>query len=409
MSHIGLEQLRILRTAEGRQALAAAALCAEVVEPAMVGRLRARFAAELVSAALTLNGLRVRAKERFVRGEEMFFDGSDLLEQATSEPVARHKAGRFAEMGEIADLCCGAGGDGLFLAEHVGRVIGVDCSPARLLCLQGNAEAYGVGGRVRAVAADIEQWVPRAEGCHIDPPRREGGRRQLQADQWAPWIERVRGLAGLYGNLGAKLSPAVDLGQLGWADEVECISENGTLKQAMAWCGQLARSRRTATVIRSTAGQTKAIETLASDAPVSRPARGGLLAAGVMLHEPDAAVVRAGLLGNLAERIGAGLVDPHLPLLGGEMGGTSEAGAATLLARRYEVLEVVGWSSKKIKQLVRARGWRVSDVKTRAFACQPEEILAGLRSLRPGPDAAAVVLWAVRLGSKPVGILSRRV
>ncbi len=185
---------------------------------------------------------------------------------------------------------------------------------------------------------------------------------------------------------------------------MELISENGTLKQAMAWCGRLARSRRAATVIRSAGGQVKATETLASDEPLAVPRATGGLASGVILHEPDAAVVRAGLLGNLAERIGAGLVDPHLPLLAGVMAPAAE----TLLTRRYEVLEVVRWSTKKVKALVRERGWRVAEVKTRAFAGQADEILSGLRSAKADADAQAVVVWAVRLGDQPTCILARR-
>ena len=410
-----LEQIRGLMTVEGQQVLAAAVESAmqartapsvgSAITPASVARLRAGFGQELVSAALTLHGLRVRAQERFSRGAAMFFDGSDLLEQATSEPVARHKAARFAGIGTVVDLCCGAGGDSIQIARQVERVIGVDSSLVRLVCLRANAEAYDVAAGVRAVAADIERWVPRADACHIDPPRRDNaGRRQLKAKDWDPWIARVRHLAGECRQVGAKFSPAVQPAQLDWAEEVEFISENGTLKQATAWTGQLARWRRSATVIRSTAGLTKAVEVLASDEPAGTPREIRPLEAGLVLHEPDAAVVRAGLLGNLALRLGAGLVDSHLPLLAG-VGEPAE----TWLARRYEVLEVAGWSSKKVKQLIRQRGWRVTEVKTRAFACQPEEILAGLRSLKPDPAAPPVVLWAVRLGSKPMCILTRRI
>jgi hypothetical protein len=333
----------------------------------------------------------------------MLFDGSDSLEQATSEPVARCKAARFAGQGTVVDLCSGAGGDAVIIAGQVGRVIGVDRGPARLLCLQVNAEAYDAACRVRAVAADVEQWVPKGDAYHIDPPRRdERGRRHLAAAQWDEWIQQVRSLAKTCEHVGGKFSPAVDLAQLNWADEVELISENGTLKQAMAWCGRLARARRTATVIRSTQGQTKAIETLASNEPASTPRGAGRLEAGRVLHEPDAAVIRAGLLGNLAENLGADLVDPHLPLLvGGDCG-------ETLLARRYEVLEVLDWSAKKVRQLVRQRGWRVAEVKTRAFAAQPEAILSHLGSAKADPADPAVVLWAVRLGDQPTCLLTRR-
>jgi hypothetical protein len=409
VAQISLEQLQRLMTDEGRRALAAAAetfssRAAPKSAPAVIARLRREFSQDMVSAALTLNGLRMRARERFSRADAMFFDGPDLLEQATSEAVARHKAVRFEGFDTVVDLCCGAGGDALQIASQAGQVIGVDCRLPPLVSLRANAQAYGFSGRIHPVAANLDQWTPAGDAYHIDPPRRDdAGRRQLRPSDWASWIEQVHHLALKYANLGGKLSPAVPLDGLAWADEVELISENGVLKQAMVWCGALARSRRTATIIRSVSGHTKAIDSLASDAPVGTPVLTCSLRAGRILHEPDAAVVRAGLLGNLAEQLGAGLVDPHLPLLAGEIGPTSSG-----FARQYEVLEVAAWSIKKIRQLLRHRGWHVTDVKTRAFACQPEEILAGLRSLKADSSAMAVVLWAVRFGRQPMCLLTRR-
>ncbi len=470
MTDLTIDQLVLLRTLQGQTALEAAAKV-QAVDPAAVTRLRGRFEPELVTAALRLADLRRRAGERFSRADGMYFAGADLLEQATSEPVAVHKAARYAGFALVADLCCGAGGDALAIAGAAGGAVGVDADPAAAWCLRENARAYGLADRVRAVVADIDQWVPQAEALHIDPPRRardgggtgaggyggrpqsggghegrhppgggmgggpasgagraEGGpafaaggtggrpspgrgrasrgrsRRQLSAEEWAPWIERVRLLSASRRHVGAKLSPAVDVDALDWADEVELISENGVLKQAVTWCGGLARSRRSAAVIRSTDGTSRSVETLASDRPVREPAGHLSIAAGRVLYEPDAAVVRAGLLGNLAERLDAGLVDPHLPLLAREGEPVGDP-----LVRAYRVVDVLDFSIKRLKQTVRSRRWKVAEVKTRAFAMQPEEILGALRQVALPADALPVTLWAVRLGAKPVLIATQRV
>ncbi|HID21724.1 MAG TPA: hypothetical protein EYP14_04910, partial [Planctomycetaceae bacterium] len=59
-------------------------------------RLRKQFAAERVRAACLLEELRQRARAKFSRADRMWFDRMGL-EQATAEPVARHKARRFAD------------------------------------------------------------------------------------------------------------------------------------------------------------------------------------------------------------------------------------------------------------------------------------------------------------------------
>ena len=73
-------------------------------------RLRERHPAELVAAALAQRELRARAAAKFSRAGRMWFTRHGL-EQASAEPLARHRAGRYAGYGWVADLCCGIGGD----------------------------------------------------------------------------------------------------------------------------------------------------------------------------------------------------------------------------------------------------------------------------------------------------------
>ena len=100
-------------------------------------RLRQRYPASLVASALAQQDLRWRARAKFSRAMDMFFT-RDGLEQSSSEPVARHRAGRLAAAAAeaasaagsgppvIADLCCGIGGDLIALAAVLGPAPGPD-------------------------------------------------------------------------------------------------------------------------------------------------------------------------------------------------------------------------------------------------------------------------------------------
>ena len=72
-------------------------------ELAIQTQLRREYSDRLVRGAFALCELRRRGLVKFSRAAEMWFDRQGL-EQATSEPVARHKAGRFS--GEVLDLSC---------------------------------------------------------------------------------------------------------------------------------------------------------------------------------------------------------------------------------------------------------------------------------------------------------------
>ena len=70
-------------------------------------------------AALTMEQaqLRIRARAKFIRASEMFFTRRGL-EQATGRRIAKYKAGRFRKLKNVADVCCGIGGDLIKLANR---------------------------------------------------------------------------------------------------------------------------------------------------------------------------------------------------------------------------------------------------------------------------------------------------
>src|SRR5262245_58322824 len=114
---VGIEdEYRLLTTDEGRRLLEEVALVREV-GPAGLARLRKLVPAGLVSAAVRLTLARRKAAEKFERGDRMWVEPVGV-EQATAEPVARYKAGRFQACPIVVDLCSGIGGDTLALADH---------------------------------------------------------------------------------------------------------------------------------------------------------------------------------------------------------------------------------------------------------------------------------------------------
>jgi hypothetical protein len=145
MAEASVERFEALLTPQGRELLdhlAAEVTPADTVPAGTVPadtalrlgtQLRARYPADLVAAALAQHELRLQARAKFSRAMEMFFTRPGL-EQASAEVVARHRSGRYGAAAQLADLCCGIGGDLVVLAAGR-RVLAVDRDP-----LPGSAE-----------------------------------------------------------------------------------------------------------------------------------------------------------------------------------------------------------------------------------------------------------------------------
>jgi hypothetical protein len=174
-------------------------------ELAVGARLRADgHPAELVAAAFTQAELRRRAVAKFSRADAMFFTRAGL-EQASSEAVAAHRAGRFDGLTRLADLCVGIGGDLSAVtarAAATGRgpreVIAVDRDPLHLRLAQYNAAVamaeVPAAARVepRAVLGDArEVELDGVDVVFVDPARRDDrGRLGAEADRRRRWRGR---------------------------------------------------------------------------------------------------------------------------------------------------------------------------------------------------------------------------
>ena len=88
---------------------------------------------------------------------------------------------------------------------------------------------------------------------------------------------------------------------------------------------------------------------------------------GEYLYEPSGAVVRAHLVQELAQELGANLIDPHLAYL------TAAEAVQSPLAQCYEVLEEIPVHEKQLKKWVRERGFTALTIKKRGVDLVPRE------------------------------------
>jgi len=381
---LDLDTFRALLTAAGQVALAEAEILADAGTVALTAltRLRRGASTELAAAAWEQATLRRRAlaSGKFTRAAMLYFT-RDALEQATGETIAAHRARRYAPFGPVADLACGIGGDALALAE-AHAVLAFDRDPLRLAILRENARAYGFAARIVPIRADLTQFSPpRADALFCDPGRRTAdGRRVFTAAAYQPPLASILRWREVVPALGVKVSPGIVREEWPSPDdaEIEFISEGGTLKEGVLWFGPLRGAARRATVLPSGATLTGAGEI------------GGTIVAGppgAFLYEPDPAVIRAGLVEDLARQLGATKLDPDIAYL------TADRLTPTPFARAYRITEALPFSLKRLTARLRALNAGEVTVKKRGSPLDTDRLARQLRGR--GPRSLTVILTHV--------------
>jgi hypothetical protein len=347
--------------------------------------LRRTFPADLVSAAFWQQELRLLARAKFSRAMDMYFTRPGF-EQASSEEVARHRAGRYAQVrGQVADLCAGIGGDLIALAA-TGPVLAVDRDPVHLRMAGLNAAAYGVAGQITPLLADVRDIdLPAIGAVFIDPARRTGEERLLYGRSEPP-LAWCFALADRIPAVGIKAAPGIPHDLIPPAWECEFVARDRDLKEAVLWSPALSTARRRATVLPG--GDTL------RPCP-GEPAR--VLPPGRFLLDPNPAVTRAGLVEDLAREIGAWKIDDRIAFL------AVDRPLRSPFARTLEVIESMPWHEKRINRRLQELDVGAVDIRRRGLAGEVNAIYRRLK-LRGNQR---VTLVMTRLLDKPWALICR--
>lgn len=384
------ESLRAILTLAGQSALQAASALRprEVDYLSCLQQLSRNIPEQLARPALEIAILRGEATEKFPFAERLYLT-REALEQASPWEVARYRAERYRPFDRLADLGCSVGGDTLALAE-IAPVVGVDIDLLRLEMAHANLRALGLGEQAVFIRADLNSSLPfnlgRKAGLFFDPARRAGGRRLRSVQSYRPSLEVVKNWLEGYPAIGVKISPGVELGELeGYQAEVEFISLGGELKEAVLWFGPLKTARRRATILPGghslTEGDDEAL-------PLGEPR--------AYLYEPDAAVLRAGLVAGLGAKLGAVQLDADIAYL------TTDRLTPTPFARAWEVVDWFPFNLKKLRAYLQERGIGRVTVKKRGSPLQPEDLIRRLRLKGEGER----VVFLTHLRGKPIVIIA---
>ncbi|MFI0370252.1 SAM-dependent methyltransferase [Actinomadura sp. 1N219] len=381
---------------------------------ATASRLRERHDPALVAAALTQVRLRERARAKFGDDAGRMYFTQAGLEQSTRASVASHRARRFADRlpgARVLELGCGIGAD-LIARAHVGLVgEGVEIDPLTADVARANVVSLGLDGLVSVRVGDAAEEDPGGEdpggfdAVFADPGRRTARGRIFDPRSYEPPLDVVLDKASRAPGACVKVAPGIPHEAVPDGAEAEWVSVGGDVKEAALWLGELAGDvSRRATLLPSDThsdAETRAwtLTPQGLDVPDVR-------AWGRYLYEPDGAVIRAHLVGEVAALVGGGLADPQIAYV------TSDELRPTPFASAYEIDDVLPFSVKRLRAELRRRDIGVLTVKKRGSAVDVDRLrrdlgFGGRRTSRG--KAGELTLVVTRVGRDPVALLTRPV
>ncbi|WP_285115774.1 SAM-dependent methyltransferase [Leifsonia sp. fls2-241-R2A-40a] len=349
----------------------------------------------LVAAVLTQSKLRRKAVAKFGDFASSMLFTEAGLEQATRLPVAARHAGRFRAAGirRVADLGCGIGGDALALAALELEVTAVEADEVTAAIASFNLAPFPTAVVEHGRAEDVD--LREINGVFLDPARRTAGHTQTERltdpDDYTPSLGFAYELA-TGRSVGLKLGPGFDRDLIPSTAEAQWISADGQVVELGLWFGALARPgiHRAALVLRGDRA-----DELTADADSPDEETGPL---GEYLFEPDGAVIRARLIGDLARRIDGRMLSDQIAYI------TADSPAETPFASGFRILETLPYGEKDLKRALRQRGIGTLEIKKRGVDVDPAALRRrlGLNGDRP----ATLIL--TRVAGRHTALLAER-
>ena len=387
-------ELRELLTADGLRLLTSLPRWESTVDVVRsVAELRkAGHSPGLVAAVLHQSRLRAKAEAKFGPFAERMLFTTAGLEQATRLRVAALHAGRYrdAKLQRIVDLGSGIGADSLAMAAIDLDVTAVELDEVTAAIATYNLAPWSNATVVNADATTFD--LSGFDAAWLDPARRSATKRLSDPADWTPSLDFAFGLAESLPT-GVKLGPGIDRGLIPADCEAQWISIDHEVVELGVWFGPLAREGvgRAALVV---SGTGSAELTAPED---SADVEAGEL--GEFVYEPDGAVIRARLIGDLGRQLDARMLDPQIAYL------TADTATPTPFASCFRVRETFPFDVRTLKRELAARGIGVLEIKKRGVDLDPAVLRTKLAL--SGEESATLIV--TRIGEKRVALLADRV
>ena len=336
----------------------------------------------------------------------MFFTKRGL-EQASGRGIAVYKAARFAECENVADICCGVGGDLIALHNRndsaACTTTGVDADELTALFARHNLKAgcARTNGRSEVLFQKFESMsVDGLDGLHADPDRRGSAanfQRTVHGSRFEPSLDQLFQGSSNIKLVAIKVAPATPVSD-DWPEAIEreWIGDRHECKQQVIWHGERADriGHRIATCV-DKVGSAASFSVPESNVEMKLPTADSI---GAYIHEPHPTVLAAGIGHQLGRH-------SDLRSLAADVAYLTGGDVQHPLLQSFQVIEILPVNLKTVAAALKSMDIGALEVKRRGV-----EQAVGDRFLKlklSGSQQATVIL--TRFAGKRIAVIARRV
>ena len=300
-------------------------------------------------------------------GDGQWFADTDCAQQATPAVVSEFRALTLQECGatSVADVTCSVGTE---MLHGQNWASGSDIDLVRLRMAQHNLRE--AGRDLPLACADALTPVWNADAIVADPARRDSSGRVARLEDMMP---PVADLAMRYDRLAVKCAPGLKVGDVhDWAGQVDFVSVNGDMKEACVYSRGLVGGTRGVRAV--VLGERTEVWTqdMPDDCEVGDVGR--------FIIDPDAAVIRAGLVRHYGHAHGLWQLDEHLAYLTGD--------SVPSGMRGFEVLEAI--PLRQARAALKARKVGATEILVRGVDVDPDDLRKKWKL--KGPERVSVII-----------------
>jgi len=323
---------------------------------------------------------KIREKFRLPSGVDLICDRL-AFEQATAKDISEYKAKLWQSGAEIADLCCGMGGDSFWLPPSV-SACGADIAPERVLMFNENMKRLGL--RHRAVLQNALEFKGRDFFC-IDPARRGG---------LSPNFESILELSKKFCGGMIKLPPAFPENEIPKESDILYLGNENDCRECLMLSGVFGKG-----MIRAVAtGKNETLEWQCEKNEL-QSINLEVKNLGSFILEPNPVLVRSHLFLSEAKKFGFWQIDSTLAYLSCENLPPVHSGFNS-----YKVVEQSSLSTNNVKAMLKKYDAGKITLKKRGVEVVPE---AEIRRLAPKGEKEYVLFYTRVLGKKQAVLATR--